>query len=78
MSEDGYLALWVAICCSCTVETAFKRLKSKRPSLVRPVISPLDVEDMQKMRAQGLTYQVIAEIYGTSRDAVRRRIERGA
>lgn len=66
----GYYALTVAICCSCTPETAFEKLQHERPSEVRAQLSPEDLLDMQRMKEQGYTYKHLGELYGMHPDAV--------
>lgn len=73
---EGYMALAVAIGCVCTVESAFERLVSKRPSMVRHPINKEDIVDMHQLKAHGLTYPEIGEIYGLNSHAVFRRMKR--
>lgn len=66
---EGYLALAVAIGCVCTVESAFARLDSPRPSVVK---------DMHQLKVEGLTCREIGEIYGLTSRAVFNRMGRGS
>jgi len=66
----SYYALVVAICCSCTPETAFEKLQHERPSEVRAQLSLEDLQDMRRMKAAGYTYKQLGELYGMHPDAV--------
>lgn len=61
----NYYAMAVAILEECIVETAFEKLQSDHPDKVktRYLLTPEDTEDMRKLKAQGVTWPELGEIY---------------
>ncbi len=59
----GYYALTVAILAECRVEMAFEKLQSEHPDLVRNNFTPADKKDMRKLKASGVTWAELGEIY---------------
>lgn len=70
MNQENYCALVVSIIVGCFPETAFKKLESAHPDSVQTVILPEDIYWMKKLKARGLTYKQIGEIYGLKMDRV--------
>ncbi|WP_090445258.1 hypothetical protein [Natronincola peptidivorans] len=73
--QDNYSTLLIAIFCNCSIETAFRKLdnpNSKKPAQ----LTQNDVEDMYKLKLQGLTYKEIGEIYYIDQHVVFKRIKR--
>ena len=60
----NYYAMAVAILAECSVETAFEKLQCEHPSNVKSLFTSEDVEDMRKLRAQGVSWPELGEIYG--------------
>ena len=69
----GYCALTVAILSECSMEIAFEKIQSDNPSKVKQVLSPEDIEDMNKLRSEGLTIEDLQDIFYTSRITIYRR-----
>lgn len=67
---SNYVALAVSILNNCTPERAFDLLedyeRATAKGSVRTDITPDDIEDMHKLRAQGYKYREIGEMYGLS------------
>ena len=59
----NYHALAVAILAECSVETAFEKLLSDHPDKVKSYYTPEDVEDMRKLKAEGVSWPELGEIY---------------
>ena len=68
--EVNYCALILAILSKCTPETAFEKIQSSAPKKVRPQLTPEDIQDMRRFRAEGLFYHEIASYYGATKDVV--------
>lgn len=73
---ENICAFWVAVEKGCTVETAFDYVENDRK---RPytIITPEDIEDMKKMKEQGLTQRAIGEIYGLHETSISSYIKKG-
>lgn len=76
MNQENYCALAVAIIKDCNPETAFTKLESPHPELIKKIILPEDISLMEKYRKRGLTYAQIGNIFGLSMDVVYSRIKR--
>jgi len=61
----NYYAMAVAILAECNIETAFEKLQSDHPDMVssRHTLTPEDTEDMRKIKAEGITWKALGEIY---------------
>lgn len=61
----NYYAMAVAILAECSVETAFEKLQCAYPGKVRSchTLTPEDTEDMRKLKAEGVTWKELGEIY---------------
>jgi len=59
----NYYAMAVAILAECSVETAFEKLLSDHPDRVKSCYTPEDVEDMRKLKAEGVSWPELGEIY---------------
>lgn len=69
--EENYYALAIAILKPVTPEQAFELLdKGHLKKYVQYHYLSDDAEDMEKMRASGMTYKQIASIYGVNVDCV--------
>lgn len=66
----NYCALILAILSKCSLETAFEKIESATPEKVKPQLTPEDIQDMRKFRAEGLFYREIATYYGATKDVV--------
>lgn len=71
----NYYALVISIIGDCMPETAFEKVQSEKPSKVRNRITNDDIEDMAKLRAQGLTLKDLGEIYGIDPTVICRRLK---
>lgn len=68
--KENYFALTVSILRKCSPERAFGLLDG------REVPPKSDTSDMVKLRNRGMTYQAIADLYGTKANTVFARIKR--
>lgn len=76
--QENYMALAVAILADCPPETAWKWLdKGKcQNGTHHPDVSKDDDRSMVKLKAEGLTYKEIGQMFGLTKDAVYNRIRR--
>lgn len=72
MSEN-YYALYISILKCLTPEQSFELLSTGR---IKRECNPEDVEDMIKLKAEGMTYRELSEAYGISEDTAYHRISR--
>ena len=72
----NYCAVAVAILAKCNIETAFQKLQHPHPDKVRTHLTTEDVEDIQRFRDEGLSYNAIAKIYDVSRSSIIWRLAR--
>ncbi|MBC2721817.1 hypothetical protein [Desulfosporosinus sp.] len=59
----NYYAMAVAILTDCSIETAFEKLQSDHPDMVRPQISEEDYQDISRFKESGLYWTEIASFY---------------
>lgn len=59
----NYYALTVAILGKCNLETAFEKVQSDQPSKVHAQFSMDDLEDMQKLKSEGISWVKLGRIY---------------
>lgn len=59
----NYYAMAVAILSKCSVETAFEKIQSDHPDTVRPQFTSEDIEDMRKLKAEGVSWPELSRIY---------------
>lgn len=71
----NYYALVVSILKNCIPETAFEKVQSNQPSNVRNQMTDADYADMAKLRAEGLFYKELGEIYCMDKGAVYRKLK---
>lgn len=74
---DNWYALLICILKPVTVEKAFDLFEGIFPKVNNTAVTQDDVEDMIKLKNEGLTYRELGEIYGMSKDAVHKRIKGG-
>lgn len=74
--KENYYALLVCILRPVTIEKSFDLLDGKITKKNNTSISKKDIEDMIRMKQQGMTFEAIGEVYGLTRGAVYRRIKR--
>ena len=74
--KTNYYALVISILCTCIPETAFEKLQSEKPGSVRNQISDADYADMVKLRAEGLFYRELGEIYCMDPSIIHRYLKR--
>lgn len=72
--EVNYNALILAILSKCSPETAFVKIESVAPKKVRPQLTPEDIQDMRKFRAEGVIYNEIASYYGATYAVIYRKL----
>lgn len=75
MNENWYVFL-ICILKPVTIEQGFDLLDGKISKVQNTSISRSDVEDMIRMKQQGMTHRAIGELYGLSEEATYRRIKR--
>jgi len=76
-TTECFMALCVAILKSVPPERAFDLLHNPlNAKRYNDCITQEDLEDMVKLRAEGVQYSEIGEMYGISKDAAFRRIKR--
>ncbi|WP_088186358.1 hypothetical protein [Desulfosporosinus sp. FKA] len=59
----NYYALTIAILGECNIETAFEKVQSDHPEMVHPQFSMDDLEDMRKLKAEGVSWPELGRIY---------------
>lgn len=74
--KDNWYVLLICILKPVTVEKAFDLFEGVFPKVNNTAITLNDVEDMIKLKREGLTYRELGEMYGLSKDAVHKRIRR--
>lgn len=74
--KENYYALLICILRPVTIEQGFDMLDGKITKAQNKSIDSCDVEDMIRMKQQGMTHREIGEMYGLSEEAVYRRIKR--
>jgi predicted DNA-binding protein (UPF0251 family) len=74
--KENYYALLICILKPVTIEKGFDLLNGKMTKVQNKSISLQDVEDMIRMKQQGMTYKAIGELFGLKKDAVHKRIQR--
>lgn len=74
--KTNYYALVVSILTTCIPETAFERLQSEHPSNVSNQITDADYADMVKLRAEGVFYRDLSEIYCMDKGTIHRNLKR--
>jgi ATP-dependent protease Clp ATPase subunit len=74
--KENYYALLICILKPATVEQSFNILEGKVTKVQNKWIRKDDVEDMIRMKQQGMTYEAIGKLFGLKKDAVHKRIER--
>lgn len=75
MKENWYVFL-ICILKPVTVEKAFDLFEGISPKIINTAVTPDDVEDMIRLKREGLTYRELGDMYGMSKDAVHKRIQR--
>lgn len=70
----NYYAFVIAIFEECSIETAFEKLQSKHPGNVRTEFTEEDIEDMRKLRAEGISWAELGRIFGVPRTTVQSRL----
>lgn len=69
--HEGYMALLVAILKNCTPEMAWMYLEGKTPKYNRKWLQA-DIDQMDELRAEGITWREIGEMFNTSATAIER------
>lgn len=69
--HDGYAALMVAILRNCTPEMAWMYLEGKTPKYNRKWLQA-DINQMDELRAEGITWREIGEMFNTSAETIQR------
>jgi hypothetical protein len=72
----NYYALVVSILNNCIPETAFEKVQSDKPSVVKNQITDDDLRDMLKLREQGVFYKDLEWIYCMDKSAIHVRLKR--
>jgi hypothetical protein len=74
--ERDYYALLICILRPVTPEQSFDMINGKVAQIQNVTITSADIEDMIRMKEQGMTHREIGECYGISEEATYRRIKR--
>jgi hypothetical protein len=74
--KENYYALLICILKPVTVEQSFDLYEGRITKVQNKSISKDDVEDMIRMKQQGMTHREIGSFYGLSEEATYRRIKR--
>lgn len=74
--NENYYALAVSIFCKCTPEQAFELLKTGKKHRAKRGTYLDVVPELRELRAQGLSYEAIGELYGMSKDWAYARLKR--
>ncbi|MDF2608898.1 MAG: hypothetical protein K0R92_372 [Lachnospiraceae bacterium] len=74
--EENYYALLICILKPVTIEQGFDLLEGHISNRYNLAITGEDIEDMIRMKQQGMTYREIGSYYGISEEAAYRRIKR--
>ena len=75
--KENYYALLICLVRPYTIDQSLRMMLDGKFSEKRNMtVKKDDVEDMIRMKQQGMTHQAIGEIYGLSEEATYRRIKR--
>lgn len=74
--EENYYALLICILKPVTIEQGFGLLEGHVSDRYNLAITGEDIEDMIRMKQQGMTHREIGSYYGISEEAAYRRIKR--
>lgn len=74
--KENYYALLICIVRPATIEQSFDLLDGRITKIQNKSITTNDVQDMIRMRQQGITYEEIGQMYGLTMQAVYMRIKR--
>ena len=74
--KENYYALLICILRPVTIEQSFDMMDGKVAQTKNLVITSEDIEDMIRMKQQGMTHREIGEYCGISEEATYRRIKR--
>jgi predicted DNA-binding protein (UPF0251 family) len=74
--KENYYALLICILRPVTIEQSFEMMEGKVAQIQNVTITSEDIEDMIRMKLQGMTHREIGECYGISEEATYRRIKR--
>jgi DNA invertase Pin-like site-specific DNA recombinase len=74
--KENYYALLICILKPVTIEQGFDLLDGRITHRNNMAITSEDIEDMIRMKQQGMTHREIGSFYGISEEAAYRRIKR--
>jgi hypothetical protein len=74
--KENYYALLICILKPVTIEQGFDMLDGRITNRNNMAITDDDIEDMVRMKNQGMTHREIGQVYGITEEAAYRRIKR--